>query len=443
MQILKTICVLLVLVALAACGSSGDRRKEQGDVTSAAAPPVEALQARSGSLPLEERLSGVVKARNQVAVRPEIAAPVVAVLVESGEAVRQGQPLVRLDDTTVRQQLRQSEASLRLSEAAALEARAEVAAVRALVTRNRTLAAQELIPALELETQEARLAAVEAAAAQAVARVEEARATVEERRAALARTTVRSPVTGHVGQRQVEVGMQVDPGTVLFLVGDLEALRVEVSLTERMLAYLAVGQTALLTAPGGAAPLRAEISRISPFLQVGSFSTIGEIDLEGPEVARLRPGMFVRVDILYGETEEATLVPASALWDDPRTGVDGIFVVEGLPADLTELSEAAFPVELRPVEVLAEGREAVGVGGVAPGEWVVTVGQHLLAADDVTSARVRATSWERVLALQGLQQEDLLRGFLDRQQQLAKTLGPGLPPEGEYFGEPAAATPRE
>ena len=35
------------------------------------APPVEAVQARSGALPLEERLNGVVKARNQVAVRPE------------------------------------------------------------------------------------------------------------------------------------------------------------------------------------------------------------------------------------------------------------------------------------------------------------------------------------------------------------------------------------
>ena len=54
------------------------------------APPVEAVQASIGSLPLEERLSGVVRARNQVEVRPEIEAPIVEVAVRSGEAVEQG-----------------------------------------------------------------------------------------------------------------------------------------------------------------------------------------------------------------------------------------------------------------------------------------------------------------------------------------------------------------
>jgi RND family efflux transporter MFP subunit len=412
---------------------------------------VEALQARSGSLPLEERVNGVVQARNQVAVRPEISAPVVAVMVRSGEEVRRGQPLVRLDDETVRQQLRRAEAGLRLARAEATRAAAQVEELRTQVVRNRELARQELISAVELDTQEAQLAAVEAGAEEAAARVEEARATVEERQAAQARTVVRSPVNGRVGRRQVEVGQLVNPSTLLFQVGDPQDLMVEIPLTERMLGYVQEGQTVVLTPPGkgeakGEAkgvedPLRATLSRISPFLEEGSFSTVGEIDLPPSAAERLRPGMFVRVDVLYGESERATLVPASALWDDPRTGLEGIFVVRDLPADLgAELTEEAYAVELRPVTVLAEGRSLLGVEGVEPEEWVVTVGQHLLASGEAATARVRPIPWERMLALQGLQREDLLRGFLDKQQQLARTLGADLPPNEEFF-QSAPSTP--
>ncbi|NJL29280.1 MAG: hypothetical protein HC897_16050, partial [Thermoanaerobaculia bacterium] len=70
---------------------------------------------------------------------------------------------------------------------------------------------------------------------------------------------------------------------------------------------------------------------------------------------------------------------------------------------------------------------------VEPAEWVVSVGQHLLAADESATARVRPTTWERVLELQGLQREDLLRGFLEKQKRMAKTLGATLPSNEEYL----------
>lgn len=422
----------LLLLSLVAC--AGDEAEMRRDDPNLQAPPVEAVQARAGTLPLEERLNGVVKARNQVAVRPEVAGPVVEVLVQSGEAVEQGQPLVRLDDATVEQQLRQSEANLRLSEASAKGARARVAEIEAQVVRSRSLAAQALISDLDLEVQEAQLAAAEAEAEQAEARVDEVRASVAERRAATAKTLVRSPIAGRVGQRQVEVGMMVDAGTLLFQVGNLEEVRVEIPLTERMLGYLQPGQTVVLSAQDSAEePLRATLSRISPFLDASTFSTVAEIDVDN-RAGRLRPGMFVTVDVLYGDSAEATLVPTGALWDDPGSGKLGVFVVEGMADEpSSELSETAYDVVFRPVERLAEGRSTVGLRGIEPGEWVVTVGQHLLTDDGALAARVRPTTWQRVVALQGLQKEDLLRGFLEKQQRLAQTLGAGLPTEAVYL----------
>jgi len=427
-----TVPLLLAAIALAGC-AGGERAERGGPVE---APPVEALPARSGTLPLEERVSGVVRADNQVAIRPEIAAPIVGVFVRSGEAVERGQPLVQLDDVALREQLRQAEASLRLAEAAALGARARVAELEARVRRTRALAAEELVSDQQLETDEAQLDAAEASAAEAAARVEQARATVDERRSALGKTLVRAPVAGRVGRRNAEVGMLADPGSVLFLLGDLGELIVEVPLTEAMLGHVEAGQPVRITTPALDVPLTARLSRISPFLAEESFSTIGEIDVDNPG-GRLRPGMFVTVDVLYGESERATLVPAAALWEDPESGVRGVFVVSASPDAASEEGglSAPRPVEFRPVELLAGGRGAVGVAGVADGEWVVTNGQHLLARDDAATARVRATTWERVAELQSLQREDLLRRFLDEQQRYAATSGAEPPPSSEYLGE--------
>ena len=437
---------LALLVLLAGC-SGGDRESAAGPVR---VPLVEALPARSGALPVEETLPGVVRARNQVAVRPETPGRVVEVLVRSGAAVHRGQPLVRLDDSEARERLRQAEADVRLAEAAAEAARARVAELSARVGRTRALAEQKLVSALELETQEAQLTALRAVGAEEAARVEQARAAAEERRSALAKSVVRSPLDGRLGERRVEVGMQVDPSTVLFLAGDLQELIVEVDLTQEMLATVGEGMPVELTARGGGEPIRAELSRISPFLAEESFTTRAEIDVENRE-GRLRPGMFVTVRIRVGESETATLVPVSAVWEDPATGQQGVFVVEetaglavpegGEPA----ATEEPRAVSRRPVAMLAEGRGVAGVEGVEPGAWVVTVGQHLLAAElraaaetaaappaePRADARIRPISWARVMELQDLQNEDLLEGFLDKQRKVAAVLGAEIPASEE------------
>jgi RND family efflux transporter MFP subunit len=274
---------------------------------------------------------------------------------------------------------------------------------------------------------------------QAEARVDQARATVQERSSALAKTEVRAPVSGRVGQRDAEVGMLVDQRSLLFVVGSLDELIVEIPITEGMLGYLKEGQPVRISSKAlGDRRIEAALDRISPFLAAGSFSTVGEIDVENSDL-QLRPGMFVTVDVLYGESERATLVPSSALWEDPRTGIRGVFVVDMAGAESTteqaELSERAFPVAFRPVEVVAEGRESVGIDGVTTGEWVVTVGHHLIRSDREAQARVRPISWQRVQELQSLQREDLLEGFLAKQRRLARTLGAEPPSNREFLGK--------
>jgi RND family efflux transporter MFP subunit len=441
-------------IALAGCGVQGELDPSV-DGGKQAAPAVEAVRARFGSLPREELVSGVVRARNQVAVRSEISATVVEVLARNGDAVDVGQPLVRLNDDTLEDQLRQAEASSRLADATAAEIRARLAEVRAQVVRDRILARDGLISPLELETREAQLLAAKARASQTEARVEQARAEVAESRSALAKTLVRSPVAGRVGQRDVEVGMVVDPGSTLFLVGDFDDLIVEIPLTQSLLEQVAEGTpVSIETRNVGSEPVRASVSRISPFLDPSSFSTIAEIDVAEFGGARLRPGMFVSVRLRYGSTEQATLIPSSALWEDPRREERSVFVVEesdGL--EERTAPEADFPdrgrrVRRKAVESVAETRGTIGVRGIEEGQWVVTLGQHLLnelmrmEGTDTARARVRSADWEAVLGLQALQREDLLKTFLDKQRRVARLLGAGLPENEDRVNELLRA-PRE
>jgi hypothetical protein len=74
-----------------------------------------------------------------------------------------------------------------------------------------------------------------------------------------------------------------------------------------------------------------------------------------------------------------------------------------------------------PVDVLARGRGVAGVAGLQLGDWVIVIGQNLIRpVDGQTVARARPVTWERIAALQGMQDEDLLRQFMDKQQRLAR-----------------------
>ena len=406
---------LLIPLLLAACGD------EKEAVRKAEIPLVEAVQARSGGLPQSERVSGRVKAQNQVEIRAEVESPIVEVYVRSGQQVTKGQPLVRHRDTELRQQLSQASANVQLAEASARQAQARVRELEAQVRRVRALAEEKLISAVELETLEAQLSAARAGADQEAARIAQARATERERRSQLANAIVRAPASGWVGQRNAEPGMLPGRDTLLFVLGDIGHLTVEIPLTQEMVGRVEKGDPVVILND-----IRSSISRISPFLESGAFSTIAEIDLANPD-GRLRPGMFVPVDVLYGESETATLIPLSAIWEDPRNATEGVYVIGGTPS-----GAAPRPVSHRSVEVIGRGQGMAGVRGVQPNEWIVTSGQHLLARDESKLARVRPTTWERIVQLQTLQREDLVEQFLVTQQQIARTAG-AVPPDSAHY----------
>ncbi|MEQ9104762.1 MAG: efflux RND transporter periplasmic adaptor subunit [Rhodothermales bacterium] len=425
-----------VFLLFSGCGSeSPSGGGPMGRFGAPTTPAVEVIQARVGSLPLEQRLSGIVRAVNQVMIYPEISAPVERVAVRNGDTVQAGDALVYLRDQQFQDQLRQAEAQLQLNEADAERTQAALNEAEARFARAEELFKKELQSQQQFDAAMTDVASARAAHLQALARIAQAESTVRERQEALRRTIVRAPFSGMVGQRNVDAGQRVDTNTPLFMIGDFDEVRVEVSITDGMMSRIERGQTALISIDGRPDTLiTARMSRISPFLEAGSFSASAEIDVPNPGRV-LRPGMFVAVDVLYGESQQATLVPESALFEHPTSGLMGVFVAPSLaqetpieepdefdPSNPPPLTEAT-PVQFRPVNVMARGRGVAGVTGIVMGDWVVTVGQDMLASrtGDV-SARARPVPWQRVASLQALQDQDLLLQFMEKQQRLADSV---------------------
>src|SRR5690606_38333217 len=88
-------CLLAALLAASCGGGSGDARQGRWNNDENRIPAVEAVEVVLGTLPLEERLAGSVRARNQTEIYPEVTGQIVEVLANDGDRVEAGDPLVR------------------------------------------------------------------------------------------------------------------------------------------------------------------------------------------------------------------------------------------------------------------------------------------------------------------------------------------------------------
>ncbi len=426
---LKTPGLTFLMGTLAACGGAPDSPKASRGGRAPAA--VEVAEVKYGSFPLEERLSGTVRARNQTEIYAEVAGTIERVFVDDGARVKAGDPLVRLRARDSEERVRQAESGLEVARARVRRAEANLFEVKANLERVEAIVQHGLGPKAQLDTARAAAISAEADLHLMQAQLEQASSVLGERRVELSDSIINAPIDGIVGRRNAEVGQQAGTGAPLFTIGDANDMHVELVLTQQMLGYIDVGTSVEIhsdTAPGRAIP--SEITRISPFLHPVTHTTRAEIHVDSHD-GLLRPGMFVTVDVLYGESEEAPLLPNSAVYRHPQKGGEGVFIAYIEEAfDNPELASDSplgpppfkalpAPVTARfmPIEVVARGRQSSAVRGVQPGEWVVTLGHHLLASSDEQKVMVHPTPWAHILDLQALDNRDLLDIIRTKQQQ--------------------------
>ncbi|MDI6401961.1 efflux RND transporter periplasmic adaptor subunit [Balneolaceae bacterium ANBcel3] len=410
-------------------GDSGENQAGRQGMNRA--PTVEAVKVITGSLPLEERMTGIVTAHNQTDIYPEISAPIVEVLAQNGDHVQKGDILVRLRDTEAKERLRQAEAGYQIARARVRQAEADLNRVVLQQERIKRLYDRQMETASELERIEADAEAARANLELQEAQLNQALSVIEERKTELEHTTIRAPIDGLVGLRNAEVGQQANNSRRLFQIGDPTRIKVEVVLTESMTSYINIGQTAIVSSSGNDGVVESQVTRISPFLNPVTHTTTAEIEIDNTE-RLLRPGMFVNIAIHYGESEQAVLIPNNALFYHPTQRTEGVFLASPAGSELQFDGETPDTGLLGPVDVTfvpvtteAKGRMITGVSGIPNDSWVVSLGQNLLLRGS-EQAFVRPVEWDHIINLQELHSRDLFEMIQKKLADQAAMNGTGV-----------------
>ena len=296
--------------------------------------PVKTATVTVETLNVEVTAVGTLRADETVVVRPEIAGRVAASHFKEGQAIRQNEPLITLDQAEYQAQLASSAAQLALEESS--------------FRRLQDLDRKNLTSQQNLD--------------EARAKLDAARAQHELNRVRLDKTVIRAPFDGTVGLRQVSPGAYVKPGDDIANLESLGAMKLDFRAPETYLARLRTGQTLAVRVDAWPdQPFEGAIYAIEPGVDEETRTVLLRARLPN-KGNKLRPGLFARVALILEQRENALMVPEQAIV--PIGQKTFVYRVADGKAAMT-------PVQLglrRPGQVEI-------VQGVSAGDVVVTDGQ--------------------------------------------------------------------
>lgn len=247
-----------------------------------------------------------------VNVGTQVSGTVTKLYVDFNDQVEKGQPLLELDDRLLAAQARQSAANV-VNVVAALDlARANEARMKALFEQD-YVSRQELEQAVQTRrSSEAQLA--------------QARAAADKDEVNLRYTTIRSPVSGVVVDRVVDLGQTVAASlqtpTLIKIAQDLSEMRIDSSFAEADIGKIREGQKVRFTVdafPNRNFQGEVQQIRLNPTTQQNVVTYNVRVSLSNPEHLLL-PGMTAYVSIGVASRQDVLLVPNAALRFKPADG---------------------------------------------------------------------------------------------------------------------------
>jgi multidrug efflux system membrane fusion protein len=326
--------------------------------------PVTAAEATVQDLPIMLEALGTAQASNTVTIIPQVSGRIIEIAFQEGQEVKAGDVLVRIDPRPFQASLNQALATRAQHEAQLANARLDLQRYTALLRSNG--ASQQMV-----DTQRATVAQLEA-------QLQVDDAAIDAARTQLDYATIRSPIDGRVGLRQVDVGNLVQPGgaTGIVVVTQIRPISVTFTLPQQSLPQvmeaLAAGPVAVEALLAETAPPRPDGSAPPPN-PVGRLVTVdnqvdattGTIRLKATfENAdqRLWPGAFVNVRLQVALLRDVTVLPLVAV----QRGPNGPYAFVVTPQSTAQQR----PLVLGTVS----GTLAVVRSGMQPGERAVTSG---------------------------------------------------------------------
>jgi membrane fusion protein (multidrug efflux system) len=282
--------------------------------TVAAAPPppaVEVMEVATSEVPLTSTLIGQLDSPQNVEVRARVEAFVKETPFLEGKEVEKDQIIFLLDQGPYEERLKAAEGSL-------AEAKASLGKYRADVARLEPLFEKRAIPQQDLDNAKAAVQVGEAGVQSALARVDSAKLD-------LSYCTVRAPITGLIGAKQVSIGDLVGKGEPTLLatissqdkiwfycnVSEVDYMEGEAKSGKRGMALDTLPLTLILS-NGKEHPHKGRLVFIDRAVDVKTGTLRLRAEFPNPE-KNLRPGMFARVRVDLGTRKDCIEVPERAV----------------------------------------------------------------------------------------------------------------------------------
>lgn len=309
------------------------------------APPSQTVaSATVSSVQWEDSLSavGTLEAVQGVMVTAEISGKITRIAFSPGAKVEAGQLLVQQDISEEKARLSAAESRLRLA--------------KKNLERARLLNKQQVITDSVLDENEA---AFEQADAE--------RRTIQ---AIIAKKTIRAPFAGRLGIRRVDLGEVLESGQEIVSLQSMDPVFANFNLPQQQLTRLDTGLRVRAQATvDGKDQFFGRVTTINPDVNPQTRNVHVQATIEN-DAEKLRPGMFVRVQVLLPETQPVLTIPATAVLYAPYG--DSVFLIE---PQTNATGQAGQVLRQRFVQLGEKRGDFVAVvSGLQAGQSVVSTG---------------------------------------------------------------------
>jgi len=276
----------------------------------------------------EIRTVGTLKAYEVGLLSPKVAGTVEAVLVDIGEHVRESQVVIQIDGTNFDLAVKQATAALAAVKSAVSQAKVQFEHAEKEFLRASHLLAEKVISQRHFDEAEAAYKASRDVLAAAKGQRNQALAALQMTRQHLKDTETRSPMSGIVVERNVEIGQFVAPGAPLLRIIDPSMLKADVDLPESDLTRITTETNAVIEVDAFKGQrFSGKVVLVNPMVDRMTRTFRVRVEVPNPD-EKLVDGMFARV-WLSAAKRRSLAVSRDVLRRLPGSGTFYVFLVNG------------------------------------------------------------------------------------------------------------------
>src|SRR3989454_7124265 len=348
----QVLCLLLLLTAiLSACKSDypSSGKAASPDSKSAAR---QVKTARVIEMPVGEAVTvnGTLAAYDHTTVSVKVPGRLQTISVDLGSVVHKGQVIAQLEQQDYKLRVQQAEAALAQARArlglspdgtddrvtaeetgTVRQAKAVLDDAKLKRERAAKLVQQGVIPHAEYDTVDSEYKVALSRYQDAIEEIRNRQGLLAQRRSELALakqqladTIIYAPMDGVVQEKKASAGEYLAAGAPVVSVVRIDPLRLRVDIPEREAHTIRMGQSVRVTVEGDPDSYLGYIKRLSP--TISEQNRVLSVEADVRNNGRLRPGAFVKAEIVTNQTNTAVTVPSTALVT--FAGIDKVIIVE-------------------------------------------------------------------------------------------------------------------